>query len=289
MSNIKKERFHTFDETIKALIKENYKDVACGIMSEIKTDAKISIQDIHVQAPAMLETDFLVIVKTKNETYILHMEFEANLKSNEAIAKRILEYRASIKRYSNLPVYQVLVLLKEPKNIKNIKTSFTEKINGKTMVYHYYQVIKVYEMDKYEILKSNNLSMYPLRVFMKPVNETDEEHIKECLEAVNLLKDQNYYYLTARNLKRIYEKSKFEKIVKEEAYMYTYSDLYKEPYDEGIKMGISQGVIQNKKEMAQKAYLKGLDINLIVDLTGLPKKELSKIIEEQKLKSKVIN
>lgn len=84
-------------------------------------------------------------------------------------------------------------------------------------------------MDKYKILKEKRTVLYPLRVFMKHENESDLEHIFECLKIVEELEDKDYYYLTVELSKRLYREEILEKYVKEDLYMA--SALYKEPYD----------------------------------------------------------
>lgn len=98
-----------------------------------------------------------------------------------------------------------------------------------------YEVLKVYELDKYEILTSGKKVLYPLRVFMKHDNTSDIEHIQECLDVVENLEDKDYYYyyyyyyLTVELSKRLYQVEIIEKYVKEAIYMA--SALYKDPYD----------------------------------------------------------
>ncbi|ONI41670.1 hypothetical protein AN639_03350 [Candidatus Epulonipiscium fishelsonii] len=47
--------------------------------------------------------------------------------------------------------------------------------------------------------------------------------------------------------------------------------------------GINQGVYQEKIEVAKKAIMKGLKIDLIMEMTGLPFKEIEKLISEYKI------
>ena len=43
---------------------------------------------------------------------------------------------------------------------------------------------------------------------------------------------------------------------------------------EGRAEGIAEGIAQNNKEKAKLMKEKGLDINLIAEITGLPKKKI---------------
>lgn len=156
------------------------------------------------------------------------MEFETNYSSNKEMSKRMLRYYTYINWYENLPIYQVLILLKEPTSIKNIVKGIQSTVQNKFIMDYNYEVLKVYELDKYEILTSGKRVLYPLRVFMKHDNASDIEHIQECLDVVENLEDKDYYYLTVELSKRLYEVEIIEKYVKED--IYVSSALYKEPY-----------------------------------------------------------
>jgi len=129
----------------------------------------------------------------------------------------------------------VLVVLKNPENIKDIKGSFESSVQGLDVLKYNYRVIKAYEIDKNEILKQGKIVLYPLRVFMKYEEEDEQDHIQECLYAVENLDDKDYYFLTVECIKKLYKKSKYEKYVKEEILMK--SSLYKEPYEKGMEEG----------------------------------------------------
>ena len=109
---------------------------------------------------------------------------------------------------------------------------------------------------------------------MKYEEETEEEHIKECLKAVEGLYDKDYYYLTVQCIKKLYKGSEYEVYVKEEILMQ--SVLYQEPFDKGRKEGRKEG----KLEVVRNALREGTEIDLIAKLTGLSKKEIEKIAEE---------
>jgi hypothetical protein len=107
-----------------------------------------------------------------------------------------------------------------------------------------YGLIKTYEIDKYEVLAQKQVVLYPLRVFMKYDGESEEEHIQECLAVTEGLEDKDYYFLTLECIKRLYQKGKYEKFVKEEILMQ--SALYKEPYEKGLGEGVEIGRKEEK-------------------------------------------
>ncbi|MCR1972300.1 protein of unknown function [Clostridium cochlearium] len=145
-----------------------------------------------------------------------------------------------------MPIYQVLVVLKKPENVKNIQGSFESTVQDLDILKYNYKVIKAYEIDKSEILKEGKVVLYPLRVFMKHDEIDEEKHIEECLEEVEKLEDKDYYFLTVECIKKLYKESKYEKYVKEEILMQ--SSLYREPYEKGIKEGELKGRREEKIE-----------------------------------------
>ena len=160
--------------------------------------------------------------------------------------KRMLRYYTYIKWHNDLPIYQVLVVLKKPKNVKNIQESFESKVQDLDILKYKYKVVKAYEIDKNEILEEERIVLYPLRVFMKYEEETEEEHIEECLKAVENLEDKDYYFLTVECIKKLYKGSEYEIYIKEEILMQ--SQLYKEPYDKGREDGIEEGRQKEKTD-----------------------------------------
>jgi hypothetical protein len=189
--------------------------------------------------------DFLARINMNKESFILHIEFETSYKSNTEMMKRMLRYYTYIKWYNDLPIYQVLMVLKKPKNVKNIKGSFESTVQGLDVMKYNYKIMKAYEIDKNEILKQRNIVFYPLRVFMKHEGETEKEHILECLSVVEKMDDKDYYFLTVECLKKLYQTSEYEDFVKEEIYMS--SALYKEPYEKEREEGREEGLINSKR------------------------------------------
>ncbi len=281
-------RPQTYDETIKLLEKKDYRGIAEFILPSIKDAEEICLEHTQLSIPDMREMDFLAKINMGSESFILHVEFETAYKSNNEMMKRMLRYYTYIKWHNDLPIYQVLMLLKKPKNVKNIQHNFESTVQDLDILKYNYKVIKAYEIDKNEILQDEQVVLYPLRVFMKYEEESEEKHIQECLSAVEGLEDKDYYYLTVQCIKKLYKGSKYEVYVKEEVLMQ--STLYKEPYakgkeegimqgiEKGIEKGIEVGAKQGKLEVVRNALKEGMEIALIAKFTGLSEKEI-KVIE----------
>lgn len=240
-----KVRHKTYDETMKTLRIKSYKSLAKFFVSNIDDDSKITIQDLNVVEPGILEVDFLIRIENKDGSYLLHMETEALWKGLLTI-KRMLKYFVGLKEHTDELIHQMLFLLKEPKNIKEIETTFSEVASKHSKINYEFELVKVYEMCKEEVLKTKDPILYPFRIFMKYKEETVEEHIKECIKAVEELEDKDYYYLTIKNIRKLYENSEYEEFIKEELLMY--SDLYREPYEKGINKGLQEGMNKGLQE-----------------------------------------
>lgn len=251
-------RPQTYDETIRTLEKKDYRGIAEFILPVVKEADEISLEPTKLSVPDMREMDFLAKVNLNKESFILHIEFETVYKSNTEMMKRMLRYYTYIKWHNDLPIYQVLVVLKKPKNVKNIKSSFESTVQDLDVMKYNYKVMKAYEIDKKEILKQKNIVFYPLRVFMKHDGETEKEHILECLSVVENLEDTDYYFLTVECLKKLYQTSEYEEFVKEEIYMS--SALYKEPYEKGIEEGLGLGETRALARTLTKLLLKRFGI-----------------------------
>ena len=239
-------RPQTYDETIKILEKKDHRGIAEFILPSVKDAEEVSLEHTQLSVPDMREMDFLTRVNMNSESFILHIEFETAYKSNTEMMKRMLRYYTYIKWHNDLPIYQVLVVLKKPENIKNIQGSFESTVQDLDILKYNYKVVKAYEIDKSEILKEGKVVLYPLRVFMKHDEIDEEKHIEECLEEVEKLEDKDYYFLTVECIKKLYKESKYEKYVKEEILMQ--SSLYREPYEKGIKEGELKGRREEKIE-----------------------------------------
>lgn len=239
-------RPQTYDETIKILEKKDYRGIAEFILPSVKDAEEVSLEHTQLSVPDMREMDFLTRVNMNSESFILHIEFETAYKSNTEMMKRMLRYYTYIKWHNDLPIYQVLVVLKKPENVKNIQGSFESTVQDLDILKYNYKVVKAYEIDKSEILKEGKVVLYPLRVFMKHDEIDEEKHIEECLEEVEKLEDKDYYFLTVECIKKLYKESKYEKYVKEEILMQ--SSLYREPYEKGIKEGELKGRREEKIE-----------------------------------------
>lgn len=105
-------RKHLFDETIKTLERKDFKGLASLGVPNIDDAQEIKLEFNELPMTDMREADYIAKITMNGEEFILHMEFETNYKSNKEMSKRMLRYYTYINWYEELPIYQVLVILK---------------------------------------------------------------------------------------------------------------------------------------------------------------------------------
>lgn len=244
-----KPRNQVYDDTIKNLQIKDCKGLASLVIPDIDEAEDIILNTHELPMTDMKKPDYLARIKHHGEYFVLHMEFESSFSSNIDIQRRMLRYFLNLYWNENFPIMQAVVLLKDP-GIKNISNGTETFVFGEEVLKHHYKVIKLYEMDKYEVLKRNVKALFPMRVFMRHKNEPPVEHLKECLDVAETIGDPDFYFMTADCGTKLYGREILEKIVKEAIYMS--SGLYKQPYETGKMEGIIEGKTEGKTDLLIK-------------------------------------
>jgi hypothetical protein len=242
-------RYQAYDETIKYLQAKDCRGLASIVLPDIFEAEDVVLNLYELSMADMKKPDYLAKIKLHGEHFLLHLEFEANYRSNKEMQRRMLRYYSSLYWHEDLPVMQALVLLKEPA-IKHISNGTASRILGEEVLKHHYRVISLYNMDKYDMLENKVKALYPLRIFMQHRNEPAIDHIRECLEVAETTDDPDYYFLTVECGRKLFSVEILEKIVKETIYMA--SALYKHPYEAGK----IEGKIEGKTELIVKMLAK---------------------------------
>ena len=258
-----KPRYQAYDETIKNLEQKDCKGLASLAIPDIDEADDVVLSVYELAMADMKKPDYLAKIKLHGEYFILHMEFESAYNGNKEMQRRMLRYYSNLFWNEDIPIKQVLVLMKEPK-IKNISNGVKSTVMGDNVIEHFYSVIKLYDIDKYDVLTKKITALYPLRVFMKHEGESNEEHIRECLDITEQIDDPDYYFLAVECGRKLFGTEILEKIVKEAIYMA--SALYKTPYEAGKTEGKIEGKIEGKAEILIRQLTKKfgiLPINVI--------------------------
>jgi hypothetical protein len=208
-----KPRHQAYDETIKNLQVKDCRGLASIVLPDI-FEAEDVILNLHELSMAdMKKPDYLAKIKLRGEHFILHMEFETNYRSNKEMQRRMLRYYTGLYWHEDLPIVQAVIILKEP-TVKEISDGIESTVLGQNVIKHHYRVVKLYAMNKYDILDKQVVALYPLRVFMQHAQETPLEHIKECLDVAEKTSDPDFYFLTVECSRKLFGAEILEKIVK---------------------------------------------------------------------------
>lgn len=248
-----KPRYQAYDETIKNLEQKDCRGLASLAIPDIDKADDVVLSMYELSMADMKKPDYLAKIKLHGEYFILHMEFESAYKSNREMQRRMLRYYSNLYWNEDIPIKQALILMKTPE-VKNITTGVESVVLGDSVIKHSYLIVKLYDMDKYDILEKQIKALYPLRIFMEHRGESNKEHIKECLDTAEQVNDPDYYFLTVECGRKLFGTEILEKIVKEAIYMA--SALYKTPYEAGK----TEGKIEGKAEILIKQLTKKFGI-----------------------------
>jgi len=227
-------RQQIYDETIKHLERKDHRSIAEFLLPQAKEAQWITLESPELPMTDFRQADFITKIKIGPELFIFHVEFEAVYQNDWEMQKRMLRYHTYIRWNEDLPIYQMLVILKKP-SPEQVDSRYTSTVLGRTMMDYTYEVLKIYTYNKYEVLKEKKAVLVPLRVFMDHPGESEEEHIQECLSVAESMEDKDYYFLTEQCLRKLYQKSQYASFVKEEILMK--STLFLDPYEKGMEKG----------------------------------------------------
>lgn len=127
--------------------------------------------------------------------------------------------------------------------------------------------------------KRENLNLW-LDFFKNPevmimLNEKDNENIKETKEAIK--KAQENLEKISKNEHERYLAELREKYIRDQFAVQEYG--YVHGKEEGREEGRVEGIVEGKIQIAKKMLEKNLDIELIMETTGLTKEEIEKVKE----------
>jgi hypothetical protein len=246
MGNPEQPRAQAYDETIKDLQLKDGRALASLVIPEILEAGELVLKPQEWSMADLVKPDYVAMVKLHGERFLLHLEFEPNYRDNREMQRRMLRYYTYLFWYEDLPIVQAVVILKEPP-VKEIAQGMTSVALGQAVFWYRYRVVRLYALDKYEVLARRITALYPLRVFMRHGAESPVEHVRECLKVAEATNDEDYYFLTVECSRKLFGVEMLEKVVKEA--IYVASALYQHPYEKGKLEGKSELVL---KQLAKK-------------------------------------
>ena len=134
--------------------------------------------------------DFLARV-TGDKDFIIHIEFQTEYDSNMPV--RMLSYYARILHAHKLPVYPIVVYLRQ--RDARIEAAYNSSIGGRNVVAFKYEVVRIWELPSAKIFENKFYGLYLLTPLM-----VDSDLARCLLEVEIAVKDKKIDYDTvARN------------------------------------------------------------------------------------------
>ena len=245
------------------------------------------------------ETDIVYKIKNKN-VFIL---IEHQTKIDYSMPFRIMEYQFKITKSAveikklklkeyKIPIVIPIVLYTGRKKwnvkeyIKDAQESF-KQYNGEEL--GRYKLVDVNNFTEEELLKEKTFLSKAMLIERK----SDDENIVNYLErTVNVLLNNNEFTQEQRNFlivildlilrRKIKNDEIINKLIeklknKEEKEMLAILDAIDEENERILQQGIREGIRKTKISNAQKMKKANLDIKLIMEITGLSKKEIENL------------
>lgn len=254
------------------------------IIKENLTDSFLTLLQLHLnihvieaeRLPALKQTtierevDFLAKVKTEDQQeFILHLEFQSHYEGK--MVYRMAEYAAILLREYQIPVKQFVVYMGSK------KVNVVSELPGNQIIKGF-EWLDLGELPLVEFLDSDAPEVIILGIlsdFGRLKAEEVSMRILNRLQEIKLGADSLKKYITQlevlsnlRNLNDIVTQSI-------RAMPITFDIRKSSFYQEGKEEGKQEG----KQEIVLNMYAKGLSVEQIVDLTGIAKDEVEKVIK----------
>ena len=209
----------------------------------------------------------------------IEFDIEMQIAEQKSIVKRILYYWSKMyskqiksgEDYEKLNRCVVILIadfeLNELEDIKKYITKWVikEKYYGKRVLTDVFELC---------ILELPKVSKY----YEKNELDTWVKFIKNP-EVISMSEEKNNAVKKAKKVLEDISNDEKERYIAElrEKYILDQNSFIATGYDKGLKDGIEQGIEQTNKEIAKKMKIKGLDLKIISELTGIALDELKKI------------
>lgn len=267
-------------------------DITKGLLTAI---IKEKIEDITLDCNPITEKDLfddkigILDIKAKLNNNI-NCNIELQIVDKKNIEKRILfywskMYVSSIKEgldYEKLEKGIVILLtdynIKPLKKIKKYLTKWNirEEENPKIILTDALEIY-IIELEKVkDNIEGNNMLNLWLQFIKNPkaVSDMENKEIKQAREELEKIsQDKRERYLTELREKYIMD----QKAIEDAGYDKGLEVRIQQGIQKGIQQGIQKGAKDEKNEIAKKLKEQNIDINIIINVTGLTKEEIEKI------------
>ena len=219
-----------YDTAMKCISAELSRDIITLIFGE-----RPDLEPISGSLPSTEHrADFLARV-IGDKDFIAHIEFQTEHDPN--MPMRMLSYYARILHTHKLPVYPIVVYLRQ--RDARIESTYNSSIGGRDVIAFKYEVVKIWELESAKVFENRLYGLYPLTPLM-----TDSD-LAGCFHEVEIAIKDKKMDVDSYTCARIFAELKYpDKVVKTviKDKLLKQSTFYKETLDEGMSVGRESGV-----------------------------------------------
>ncbi|MEH2457797.1 Rpn family recombination-promoting nuclease/putative transposase [Nostoc sp.] len=257
-----------FDNVCKFLAESFSADFATWLLGEPITLTELSPSELSLEP---IRADALILLQS--DEVVLHLEFQTVPKAD--IPFRMSDYRLRVyRKFPHKRMRQVVIYLKPSDSELVYQTEFVLENS-----LHRFEVIRLWEQPTEVFFNSPGL--LPFAALSQTEDQT--RTLEEAAQVIEALKDtrirSNIAASTAVLAGLVLDKQLIKKILRSDIMRESviYQDILQEGLaqgieqgiERGIERGIEQGIEQKAQEIVIKMIHKGIDIETIVDVTGL--------------------
>ncbi|BAY18775.1 hypothetical protein NIES21_46280 [Anabaenopsis circularis NIES-21] len=249
-----------YDNVCKFLAESFTSDFATWLLNEPIELTQLSPSELSLEP---IRADALILLQS--DEIILHLEFQTRPKAD--IPFRMSDYRLrGYRKFPQKKMRQVVIYLQPSDSELVYQTEFVLENS-----WHRFDVIRLWEQPTEVFF--NYPGLLPFATLSQTDNQTRTlEEVAQVIEAINDTRIRsNLAASTAVLSGLVLNKDVIKRILR--------SDIMRESviYQDILQEGLEQGIQQNTQEIAIKMINKGINLEIIVDVTGLTIEQLQKL------------
>ncbi|MBN3963077.1 Rpn family recombination-promoting nuclease/putative transposase [Nostoc sp. NMS8] len=257
-----------FDNVCKFLAESFSSDFTTWLLSEPITLTQLSPSELSLEP---IRADALILLQS--DEIFLHLEFQTTPKAD--ILFRMSDYRLrGYRKFPHKRMRQVVIYLKPSDSELVYQTEFVLENS-----LHRFEVIRLWEQPTEVFFNSPGL--LPFAALSQTNDQTRTlEEVAQVIEALNDTRIRsNVAASTAVLAGLVLNKDVIKRILRSDIMRESviYQDILQEGLAQGLEQGLEQGIEQKAQEIAIKMINKGINLEIIVDVTGLTVEQVQKL------------
>ena len=235
-----------FDNLCKLLAEKHPERFASWVLGKSVQVAAVLKSELSIEP---IRADSVTFLRLQG--LILHLEFQVKLESEPPLPFRMLDYWVRLYRLYQMPIYQVLVLLRPPADGTVIESVFVCETTR-----HEYQVLKIWEQDSSLFL--NDPALLPLATLT--ATNSPYQLLQQVAQQISTIESsQQRQELSAYT--QLIAGLRFDKALIRQVFqegIMRESVIYQEILQEGEVKGKAEGKAEGRWEEAQALILRQL-------------------------------